>query len=136
VESSTSLNPFGKPTGYAIEPEELAFPYGALDDPSLKKASFAQHQFWLTRYRPGELYAAGTFPNQAKRADGLSEFIKDQLPLHRQDLVVWYTVGFTHLSRPEDYPVMPSDSIGFRIVPRGFFANNPALGVSDLGASH
>jgi primary-amine oxidase len=131
VESATNLNPFGKPTGYAIEPDELAFPYGAPNDPGLQKGLFAKHQIWFTRYHPKELYASGNFPNQARKPDGLPEYIKDQESLHGQDLVTWYTVGLTHLSRPEDYPVMPSDSIGFRIMPRGFFASNPALGVSD-----
>jgi primary-amine oxidase len=135
VESATNLNSLGKATGYAIEPDELAFPYGAANDPGLQKAMFAKHQIWFTRYRPQELYASGNFPNQAKNADGLPLYIADQQPLHGQDLVVWYTVGLTHLSRPEDYPVMPSDSIGFRIIPRGFFTSNPALGVSDLGTS-
>jgi Cu2+-containing amine oxidase len=66
LESSTSVNPLAKPTGYAIEPDELAFPYGNPDDPSLKKAMFAQHQLWLTRYNPKERYAAGDCTNQAK----------------------------------------------------------------------
>ena len=135
LESSTSVNPLAKPSGYAIEPVELAFPYGNPNDPALKKAMFAQHQLWLTRYNPKERYAAGDCPNQAKTSDGLAEYVKDRQSLHNQDLVAWYTIGFTHLSRPEDYPVMPTDSIGFRIVPRGFFAANPALGVADLGAS-
>jgi len=42
-------------------------------------------------------------------------------------VVVWYSTGFTHVPRPEDYPVMPTESIGFKISPSGFFANNPAL---------
>jgi hypothetical protein len=31
------------------------------------------------------------------------------------DPVVWYTFAFTHFVRPEDYPVMPCDTIGFRL---------------------
>ena len=30
----------------------------------LLRAAFARHPFWVTRYRDGELYAAGDFPNQ------------------------------------------------------------------------
>jgi len=41
----------------------------------------------------------------------------------------------THVPRPEDYPVMPSESMGFRIVPHGFFDRNPALDVQDLPPS-
>jgi hypothetical protein len=43
------------------------------------------------------------------------------------DPVVWYTFGVTHFVRPEDYPVMPCDAIGFTLRPVGFFEANPAL---------
>lgn len=43
------------------------------------------------------------------------------------DPVVWYTFGVTHFVRPEDYPVMPCDTIGFTLRPVGFFEANPAL---------
>lgn len=43
------------------------------------------------------------------------------------DPVVWYTFGVTHFVRPEDYPVMPCDTIGFTLRPVGFFKANPAL---------
>jgi primary-amine oxidase len=35
------------------------------------------------------------------------------------------------VTRPEDFPVMPAETIGFRLVPRGFFTRNPALDVAD-----
>jgi len=58
--------------------------------------------------------------------------VKDAASLANQDLVIWYTVGYTHITRPEDYPVMSAESIGgFRLVPRGFCTRNPALDVSD-----
>jgi Cu2+-containing amine oxidase len=34
---------------------------------------------------------------------------------------------FHPVPRPEDYQVMPTESIGFKISPSGFIANNPAL---------
>lgn len=43
------------------------------------------------------------------------------------DPVLWYTFGVTHFVRPEDYPVMPCDTIGFTLRPVGFFESNPAL---------
>jgi primary-amine oxidase len=59
----------------------------------------------------------------------LPEFVKDVASLAKQDVVVWYTAGYTHVPRPEEFPVMSAETIGFRLVPRGFFTLNPALGV-------
>jgi primary-amine oxidase len=84
-----------------------------------------------TVIREGERYSAGPFPNQAKTVAGLPEFVKDAASLAKQDLVVWYTAGYTHVTRPEEFPVMSAETIGFRLVPRGFFTRNPALGVVD-----
>jgi primary-amine oxidase len=39
-------------------------------------------------------------------------------------------MGITHNPRPEDWPVMPVHSGGFKLVPWGFFAKNPAM---DMG---
>jgi len=131
VESAEQTNRFGKPTGYAIEPGNVAVPYSAPDFPSLERAAFAVHQFWMTKYKPTELYAAGQFPNQAKTEDGLPTFVEDEESLDDADVVVWYSTGYTHITRPEDFPVMSSDSLSFKIAPRGFFAQNPALEVAD-----
>ncbi len=134
VESARVRNAYGKPTSYALEPGALALPYPRSEDPARVRAQFARHQLWVTRYREGELYAAGPFPSQAKREDGVARYAGDEESLEHQDVVLWHTIGLTHLARPEDYPVMPTESIGFKLVPRGFFARNPALDVADQGA--
>jgi primary-amine oxidase len=41
--------------------------------------------------------------------------------------VVWHTFGATHFCRPEDFPVMPVEYVGFSLKPNGFFAENPAM---------
>ena len=130
VEGSNT-NAFGKPTSYALEPGGVALPFSAPDFPGLTRAAFAQHQLWVTKYQEGELYAAGPFPNQGKTAAGLIEFVEDAASLAKQDVVVWYTAGYTHVTRPEDFPVMSAETIGFRLMPRGFFTRNPALDVAD-----
>jgi Cu2+-containing amine oxidase len=35
----------------------------------------------------------------------------------------------THIPRPEEWPVMPTTRIGFKLLPSGFFEANPALDV-------
>jgi primary-amine oxidase len=131
VESAEAKNRVGKATGYAIEPGNLAVPYSAPDFPALERAAFARHQAWFTRYKDGELYAAGDFPNQAKTQDGLPTFVAGSESIAGQDVVLWYTTGFTHVTRPEDFPVMSTEYVSFKLAPRGFFARNPALDVAD-----
>ena len=92
-------NAFGKPTSYALEPGGVSVPYAAPDFPGLARAAFAQHQLWVTQYQEGELYAAGPFPNQGKTVAGLTEFVKDAAGLAKQDVVVWYTAGYTRVRR-------------------------------------
>ena len=38
-------------------------------------------------------------------------------------------VGIHHITRPEDWPVMPVEYAGFTLQPVGFFDQNPALDV-------
>jgi len=40
-----------------------------------------------------------------------------------------YTLGSHHLPRPEDWPVMPVQRVGFKLEPLGFFDQNPSLDV-------
>jgi primary-amine oxidase len=50
--------------------------------------------------------------------------------LEDADPVIWYAFGVTHVVRPEDFPVMPCEYVGFHLKPFGFFARNPALDIS------
>lgn len=131
VKSASEKNPLGQPTSYAIELPYLAFPLSDSNFPPLKRAQFAAQQFWVTRFKDGEFYAAGDHPNQGQAGDGLPAFVADNDPLNASttgaDLVVWFTVGFTHSPRPEDYPVMPTERLSFKLSPHGFFGRNPAL---------
>jgi primary-amine oxidase len=45
------------------------------------------------------------------------------------DVVLWYVFGIHHVTRPEDWPVMPVDTVSFWLKPFGFFDRNPALDV-------
>jgi primary-amine oxidase len=131
VRNASAKNLLGQPTAYAVELPYLAFPLSESDFPPLQRAQFATQQFWVTRYKDGEFYAAGDHPNQGHAGEGLPAFIADNDPLNAlstgADLVVWLTIGFTHSPRPEDYPVMPMERISFKVAPHGFFSKSPAL---------
>ncbi len=57
-------------------------------------------------------------------------------PLEGTDVVVWYTFGAHHVARPEDWPVMPVQYVGFHLQPTGFFDGNPALDVPAADPCH
>jgi hypothetical protein len=59
------------------------------------------------RRRPGERPSPSLLPPRAHPDP-------QDKSLVGADPVVWYTFAFTHFVRPEDYPVMPCDVIGFR----------------------
>ncbi len=127
VESTSRTNSLGKPTAYALVPGDSTVPYSAATYPPLQRAPFAQHPLWVTKYDPAERYAAGDYPNQGGSGQGLTAFAAGGESVDGRDLVIWHTTGFTHHPTLEEYPVMTSDQLGFRIAPHGFFDNNPAL---------
>ena len=130
VESTTRENALGHPTGYELVPGANSPVYSQPDFGPLQRALFAQHPLWVTRYRDGaELHAPGDYPNQAPAGEGLPKYVADHQSVDGRDLVVWYTAGFTHSTAVEDFPVMPTATIGFSLRPHGFFDENPALDV-------
>ena len=50
--------------------------------------------------------------------------------------MLWYTLGSHHITRPEDWPVMPTDRAGFMLKPAAFFDHNPALDVAPSPSPH
>ena len=43
------------------------------------------------------------------------------------DIVLWHSFGLHHLPRPEDHPVQPCVVCGFKLLPFGFFDQNPVI---------
>jgi primary-amine oxidase len=59
--------------------------------------------------------------------DGLTSWVSDNEELVSKDVVLWYNLGVTHLVRPEDWPIMNTHTLGFTLVPFGFFESNPLI---------
>jgi primary-amine oxidase len=119
--------PLGYPTGYEIMSGNTAKSLLSADDPPQKLGAFSEHQFWVTPYDPTQRYAAGTYPTSSTGTDGLAVWTQANRPIENTDLVGWYTLGFHHMPRAEDWPVMPTMWHHFQIRPFNFFAANPAL---------
>jgi primary-amine oxidase len=122
-------NALGQPTGYLLAPGENSLPYAGPNSSVRRRAGFMNSHLWVTPHDPNEIYAAGFYINQSKGGDGLPKWTKANRALEDRDVVLWYTMGVTHLPRPEDYPVMPVHKAGFKLLPVAFFSRNPALDV-------
>jgi primary-amine oxidase len=97
-------------------------------DPVQARAAFSAHPLWVTAYKPDELYAAGEYPNQSAGGEGLPKFVNGE-PMRSNDLVVWYTMGFHHVTRPEDWPVLPTVQHKVTLRPHRFFVRNPGMDI-------
>jgi primary-amine oxidase len=122
-------NSLGEAVGYELMPEGNAVPYVAADSWAGRRAGFLNEQLWVTPYDPTEMHAAGDYPNQRKGDDGLPMWTAANRSIENRDIVLWYTVGMTHVPRPEDWPVVPVHRVGFMLVPVGFFSRNPTIDV-------
>jgi primary-amine oxidase len=127
VESATATNSLGQPSGYMLMAGENSLPFALPDSWVRKRAGFLNAQVWVTPYSDAERYAAGDYPNQSKGGDGLPKWTSANRPIDGRDVVLWYVMGITHNPRPEDWPVMPVYEAGFKLMPVGFFAVNPAM---------
>ncbi len=98
----------------------------AVDRPQ-DRAAFSAQQLWVSKHDDSQRYAAGTYLNQEEFTGGVPEFVADQADVLDEDLVLWYTVGFNHITRAEDWPVLPTRWHEFTLRPVNFFTRNPAI---------
>ncbi|HTK92125.1 MAG TPA: primary-amine oxidase [Verrucomicrobiae bacterium] len=122
-------NSLGQPVGYKLVPGENVGTFAHPGSSIARRASFMTRHLWVTRYDPAELFAAGDYPNQHPGGAGLPAYVAADRSLERANVVLWYSVGSHHISRPEEWPVMPVGYAGFQLKPAGFFVGSPALDV-------
>lgn len=119
----------GHNPGYQIEPGHGGMSILSPDDYPQARAAFSSEPLWLTAYDGAELYAGGDYPMQSRGGDGLPQYVADGDAVEDADLVLWYTVGFHHVTRTEDWPVLPTKWHGFKLRPYNFFDRNPSIDV-------
>ena len=127
VINETQKIDIGHHPGIQIEPGHQDLSILAAEDYPQRRAGFSSKPLWVTQYQSKERYAAGDYPTQSRGGDGLPQWVSEPQSIRNQDLVVWYTVGFRHATRVEDWPVMPTKWHSFTLRPFNFFARNPAL---------
>jgi primary-amine oxidase len=122
-------NALGQPVAYKLSPTGC-FP--AMIDPEspvVKRAGAIQHQLWVTRFAEDERWPCGDYPTQSGDDTGLPAWTSQDRPIENTDVVLWYVLGIHHITRVEDWPIMPVDVVHFELRPFGFFDRSPAIDV-------
>lgn len=123
-------NRLGAPVGYKLLPQASSTMLAAERSLHGRRAGFARHNLWVTPYSPDEMdAAAGFFSNLHPGGAGLPAYTAADRAIENADVVLWHSIGVTHVPRPEDWPVMPVEYAGFTLLPVGFFDCNPAIDV-------
>lgn len=100
-----------------------------------RRAQFAQHHVWVTKYRDGELYAGGRYTLQSQtEVEGVSDAVLRGDSVVDTDVVVWHSFGITHNPRVEDWPVMYVDRIFLLFILSSSFHSN-SIGPSRFSSS-
>jgi len=129
VVNDNVTNASGTPVGYKLVPSASIPPLFDPASPVLRRAEAIKHTVWVTPYHPDERWPCGEFPNLGDRDTGLPLWTERNRSIENTDVVLWYVFGIHHITRPEDWPIMPVDTVSFWLKPVGFFDRNPALDV-------
>jgi primary-amine oxidase len=140
VINPNKMNRHGSNTAYKLVPGAAIPSILDASSPVYQRAPVIDHTLWVTAYDDDERWPAGDYPTQSSDDTGMTRWIADDAPLVDTDVVLWYVFGIHHITRIEDWPVMPVDIISFWLKPFGFFDQNPTLDapstMSSNGHSH
>jgi len=120
-------NSLGQTTSFEIMPGETGISLLPSSEWPQKRAGFSEHNLWVTPYDPNERYVSGVYVMGSKGEDGLTEWVKKNRSIMNTDIVAWYTVGFHHVPRPEDWPQMPIMWHTFSLRPFQFLPKSPMM---------
>jgi primary-amine oxidase len=135
IVSAKRRHPYSKaPTGYKIVNLQMAKILAKEGSLVWKRAGFARKHLYVTPYEEGRLYPAGKFVPQTYGAqnaanENILDWSKGNQNVSERDIIVWVNFGLNHFPRPEDFPVMPTESCAVLLRPSHFFLKNPALNV-------
>ncbi|KAF8910178.1 peroxisomal copper amine oxidase [Gymnopilus junonius] len=128
----------GKAVGYNVAVKGGATPMMAkLDSWTAKRASFLTNTVWVVKDEEAEgsgttrMWPSGKYVPQTKSEpeDSVGAWVKGEKEVEDEDILVFVTVGTTHIPRPEDWPVMPVEHLTVAFKPNSFFKANPSMDV-------
>jgi primary-amine oxidase len=130
VVNTNQLNGLGTPVSYKLVPTGCLPAMVDETSPVFQRAQVIGHTLWVTPFDEEERWPCGEFCNQSSRDQGLPQWTAANRSIDNTDVVLWYVFGLHHITRPEDWPVMPVDVVSFALKPVGFFDRNPSLDVA------
>jgi primary-amine oxidase len=129
VVNEAATNGLGTPVGYKLVPGGCFPAMMHPDSPVLQRARVIEHTLWVTPFHEDERWPCGELVVQSEEDRGLPAWTAQNRSIEDTDVVLWYVFGIHHITRPEEWPVMPVDTVSFWLKPAGFFDRNPALDV-------
>ncbi|KIL00836.1 hypothetical protein PAXRUDRAFT_128981 [Paxillus rubicundulus Ve08.2h10] len=127
----------GKPASYQIMMKEGLLPLLSKPDSWVaRRASFAHKALWVVKDvegpKGGRMWPSGKYVPQTREEpeDSVGKWVKEgKGSIDNDDIVLYLTVGTTHIPRPEDWPVMPVEHLNLLFKPNNFFTKNPSMDV-------
>jgi primary-amine oxidase len=130
IQNTKVLNPVnGKPVAYKIQSTPFQKIISHPSSFNHRRAEFSDHDIYVTAHRDRELYAGGKYTNQSRGGTGVRSWAARGDNVVDTDIVLYVQFGINHITRVEDFPVMPTESVAVHFKPVGFFDKNPALDV-------
>ncbi|ODN80850.1 hypothetical protein L202_02991 [Cryptococcus amylolentus CBS 6039] len=102
------------------------------------RAPFARHNaslhpsiMFVTPFNRDEIFPSEIHINQNPGGEefGITKWVARDDNIENEDIVLWPCFGVTHITRPEDWPIMPVEILRVHLKPSGFFDRNPGLDV-------
>jgi len=125
--NESTKNVLGQPTSFAIEPGQTGISLLPATEWPQKRAGWSEHNLWVTPYDPTERYVSGVYLMGSTGEDSLPRWVEKGRSIMNTDIVAWYTVGFHHVPRTEDWPQMPVMWHTFSLMPYQFLPKNPGM---------
>ncbi|WWC67794.1 uncharacterized protein I206_101707 [Kwoniella pini CBS 10737] len=117
--------------GYKIVSKDMPPLLGKPGSLVWNRAPFARQNMFVTTYSDDEKFPSDIHINQnpGGKDFGSQSWINRDDDIVNKDIVCWPCFGVTHISRPEDWPIMPVEILRVHLKPSGFFDRNPGLDV-------
>lgn len=130
IQNTSSRNPVnGQPVAYKIMAAPFQPILSAVGSFNWKRAEFADKAIYAVAYKDDELYSGGKYTNQSRGGTGVRSWADRKDDITDKDLVVFVQFGLNHVTRTEDFPVMPCETQRVMLKPVNFFDRNPAIDV-------